>query len=199
MHHLFRCALAALFLLASFNASAQATTGKLLLDVRPFTSEVKLKKKVDDTLRHGALDWGVKDGRIVFTSVAKQYINFEMNNFTRFGETKELELPPGEYKISCAGLVPHTAFSPQAILSKGGFFNIDVMTVRIEAGKTTTLTIAPVIRKQRTLLLNFFQAELLATASIDGVTSPEVSLNMEAPNSVKWDAYTGDLKFQTVK
>jgi len=197
MRNLIRAAAAAFFVFGCLAASAQQATGKLLLDVKPFTSEVKLKAKVKDTLEHGALDWGVKDGRIVFTSIAKQYINFELNNFTRFGEQKEVELPAGDYKVSCAGLVPHTAFSPQAMLSKGGFFNIDVMTVHIEPGKTTTLTIAPAIRKQKTLLLNFFQAEFVATTTLDGVVSPEVSLNMESPSSIKWDAYTGDLKFAT--
>lgn len=198
MTQLFRGAIAALcFLACSGPVLAQQATGKLVLDVKPFTSEVKLKPKVNDTLQHGALDWGAKDGRIVFTSVAKQYINFDMTHFTRFGESTELDLPPGDYKVSCAGLVPHTAFSPQSMLSKGGFFNIDVMTVHVEAGKTTTITINPVIRKQATFLLNFFQAEFLATSTIDGITSPEVSLNMQTPTSVKWDDYHGDLKFQT--
>lgn len=197
MTQFLRCGLAALFLYAfAGTVSAQQAVGKLVLDVKPFTSEIDLKAKVNDTLQHGALDWGAKDGRIVFTSIAKQYINFDMSHFTRFGESTGVDLPPGDYKVSCAGLVPHTAFSPQSMLKKGGFFNIDVLTVHIEAGKTTTLTIHPVIRKQATFLLNFFQAEFVATTTFDGTTSPETSLNMMAPTSVKWDDYKGDLKYQ---
>ena len=38
--------------------------------------------------------------------------------------------------------------------------------------------------------------EYLATATLDGAASPEVSLNSRNEKSVAWDDYHGDLKFK---
>lgn len=175
---------------------APVATGTLVVDIPAFTSEVKLKSKIQRQLESGGIEWGQKDDRIVFTMVNKRFVNFDIPNFTRYGETKELQLPPGEYRITCVGLVMHTAFSPEAVLNKGGYFNEDVMTVRIEAGKTTTLKVQPIIRKQGTFFLNFFVPEMLATTTMDGITSEPVSLNAQTDKSIKWPAYQGDLKFK---
>ena len=119
-----------------------------------------------------------------------------MPQFTRFGERKSLEVPAGEYQITCIGLVFHTAFSPEKVLSKGGYCNENVMIVHVGPRKTTTLSITPVIRKQSTFFRKFFVPELLATVSLDGVASEPLSLNTQGPQSIQWDDYTGDLKFR---
>ncbi len=188
--------LAAVALLGAWPAFAQPATGTLIVDIAPFSSEVELKKKVQKQLESGGIEWGQKDDRIVFTMVNKRFINFDLPQFTRFGEHKVLEIPAGDYRVTCIGLVFHTAFSVEKVLSKGGYFNEDIITVRVEAGKTTTLAIKPVIRKQATFFLNFFVPELLATVSIDDATSEPVSLNAQGPQSIKWDDYTGNLKFR---
>ena len=70
------------------------------------------------------------------------------------------------------------------------------MTVHIDAGKITTLKILPIIRKQVTFFLNFFVPELLASTIVDGTESAQVSLNAQTEHSIKWDDYSGDLKFR---
>ena len=47
----------ALALLCSRNVAAQQETGKLVVEVGPFTSERELPKKVDTQLRNGGLEW----------------------------------------------------------------------------------------------------------------------------------------------
>ena len=87
-------ALLALAMVCSGNAHAQQETGKLVVDVAPFTSERELPKKVDKQLRSGGLEWGVKDGLVVFTMVAKQFIDYPINHMTRYGRGCVKTPPP---------------------------------------------------------------------------------------------------------
>ena len=176
--------------------TAAPTTGTLQLEIAAFTSEVTLKPKIQKQLASGGIEWGQKGDRIVFTYVNKRFLNFDIPFLTRFGETRKLELPEGDYAITCIGFLPATAFSVEKALSKGAYFNRNVMTVHVAAGKTTTLTMKPVIRKQATFFLTFFMPEMLASSTLDGATSPAISINEKSSASVKWDDYVGDLKFQ---
>jgi hypothetical protein len=62
-----------------------AATGTLNVDILDFTSDVKLKPKVEKAIKTGGMEWGVKDGLIVFSMVNKRFINFDMPQFTRYG------------------------------------------------------------------------------------------------------------------
>lgn len=186
----------AVILVGAVTAQAETATGTLLVDIAPFTSEITLKKKVQKQLESGGLEWGQGGSRIVFTMVNKRFVNFDLPEFTRFGTQKSLDVPAGDYTITCIGLVFHTAFSPEKVLSKGGYFNENLMTVHIDAGKTSTLRILPIIRKQATFFLNFFVPELLTSTIVDGTESAQVSLNAQTEHSIKWDDYSGDLKFR---
>lgn len=103
--------------------------------------------------------------------------------------------PAGDYAITGIGFVPSTSFSPEKALAKGAFFNERVMTFKVEPGKTSTITMRPVIQKNATFLLNFFQPALLTTVSSEGVESAEVSIVAKNEKSIAWPAYTGPLKF----
>jgi hypothetical protein len=187
---------AGVFVLCLSAGTARAADGTLLVDVGPFTSEVELKDKIRTQLESGGIEWGQAGTRIVFTTVNKRFLNFDIAQFTRYGTQKALQLPEGDYQLTCVGLVPHTAFSPEKVLSKGGYFNEGILTLHVAAGGTTTLRIRPVIRKQGTLFLKFYMPELMATVEQDGGTTAEVSLNAESEKSTKWDDYAGDLKFK---
>jgi hypothetical protein len=186
----------------SIAAQAQETTpttpatGTLQLEIAAFTSEIALKPKIQTQLASGGIEWGQKGDRIIFTYVNKRFLNFDIPFLTRFGETRKLELPEGDYSITCVGFLPATAFSVEKALSKGAYFNNNIMTVHVAAGKTTTLTMKPVIRKKSTFLLAFFIPDMLTSGTLDGITSPEISINEKSATSVKWDDYVGDLKFQ---
>ena len=54
-----------------------------------------------------------------------------------------MNLPAGEYQISVVGMIYDGGMSVSKVLSKGGYFNENVMTFRIEDGKTTTLDVRP--------------------------------------------------------
>src|SRR5512143_2297382 len=94
-----RFSVALCFVLGASSALAQAT-GKLVLDVKPFTSEIDLKPKIEQQLKSGGLDWGVVEKQLVVTMVNKRFIGVDIPNLTRYGDRKELDLAPGEYTLT---------------------------------------------------------------------------------------------------
>lgn len=190
----------AVLAVAPLTATAQQATGKLRVEILPFSSEIELKEKVKKQLESGGLEWGAKDGQLVFTMVNKRFINFDLPHFTRYGTDETKELPAGEYTVTGIGLIPSTAFSPEKILAKGAYFNDKIMAFAVEEGKTTTVKVRPVIRKNATFFLNFFLPELLVSiAQEDAEFGPEVSIIAKTESSVPWPAYNGPLKFQAAK
>ncbi|MBP3984548.1 hypothetical protein J5837_08910 [Pseudoxanthomonas helianthi] len=197
MRNMLQGAIAVVALAFCHAAIAQEAPGTLVVDVQAFTSEKELPKKVDKQLRNGGLEWGVKDGQVVFTMVAKQFIDFPVNHLTRYGQSESLALPAGEYRVTGIGLEMTTAFSVQKILDRGAFVNEDAMSFTIEAGKTTTLSIKPVIYKDATFAVNFWMPTLMASAKTEGATeaTPETALNRRGTSSIAWPQYNGPLKF----
>ena len=213
MRNPFRAALAAAFLLVGHVASAQqatpapaaaptaapalapAATGTLVFDVKPFTSEVPLKKKIESQLQSGGLEWGVKDGQVVVAVLNKRFLDFDISHMTRYGQKETLQLPAGEYHVTCVGLEMHTAFSVEKVLAKGGFFNENILTFRIEEGKTTTLSINPVIKKDMTFLIEWYMPALMTTIVTDAGSSEEKVINVRQAGSIAWPDYHGPLKF----
>jgi len=170
--------------------------GTLTIDMKPFTTEVKLKDKVRKQLEGGGMEWGVTGNRLTVTSVNKQYVGPTINQLTRFGTNFSLPLPAGEYQISCVGMLYDGGLSVEKVLSKGAFFNENIMSFRVEDGKTTTLSVLPTIRASSGFFIKLFMPEFLASTSLDGAVSQEVSLNSRTEKSVSWDDYHGDLKFK---
>ena len=170
--------------------------GTLAINMAPFESEVKLKDKIRKQLEGGGMEWGMTGNRLVVATVNKKFVGPNINQLTRFGTSTTMALPPGEYQISCVGIIYEGGLSVDKVLSKGGYFNENVMTFRIEEGKTTTLDIRPVIRASSGMLLKVFMPEFIARSTFELDISPEVSLNSRTEKSVAWDAYSGDLKFK---
>lgn len=176
-------------------ATAAAETGTLVVDVKTFTSEQELPAKAVEQLKSGGLEWGVRDGKVVFTMVGKQFIDFPINHMTRYGQQESLSLPAGEYRVTGIGLEMHTSFSVKKVLERGAFFNEDVIVFRIEPGKTTTLSINPVIRKDAIFGSTFYVPTLMASLRDETNETTAVALNTRGPGSIAWPQYTGPLKF----
>ena len=170
--------------------------GKLVVVMEEFTSEITLKPKVETTLKSGGLDWGAKDGQVVFTMVNKRFVNFDMPNFTRYASKTEIELPSGDYSVTGIGLHMSTAFSPEKILNKGAFINNDVFRFKLEPGKTVVIKIRPVIKKDATFFLNFFVPDLITSIDENGSFGEEKNIIAKTDASLPWATYTGPLKFQ---
>lgn len=185
-------------LFVAFNSTpsiAQQANGKLTVDIQLFTSDVKLKPKVETILKAGGLEWGAKDGNVVFTTVNKRFINFDIQNYTAYGKQTTIDLPAGDYSISGVGFIPSTGFSPEKILAKGAYINEKIMSIRIEADKTSVIKIRPIIQKNATFFVNLFMPELLiTTVTPEGVSSSEVSIVAKDEKSLPWATYTGFLK-----
>ena len=176
-------------------AVAAVETGTLVVDVKTFTSEQELPAKAVEQLKSGGLEWGVRDGKVVFTMVGKQFIDFPINHMTRYGQQESLSLPAGEYRVTGIGLEMHTSFSVKKVLERGAFFNEDVIVFRIEPGKTTTLSINPVIRKDAIFGSTFYVPTLMASLRDEASETAAVALNTRGPGSIAWPQYTGPLKF----
>lgn len=176
------------------------TTGTLVVDVKAFRSEKDLPKKVVKQLEKGGLEWGVRDRQLVFTMVAKQFIDFPISHLTRYGASETITLPAGEYKITGIGLELSTAFSVEKILEKGAYVNEDVVVFAIEPGKTTTLSIVPEIKIDRTFAVNFWVPSIMTSVVDEAGTAGEaVSLNDRRETSITWPNYSGPLKFVSRK
>jgi hypothetical protein len=188
--------LAGLALAFGFACAAQAADGTLTINVAAFTSEVELKPKIQKQLQAGGVEWGVNGNRLVFTTVNKQFVGVDINEFTRFGTNTTLQLPAGTYTVHCVGLIPDGGMSVSKLLSKGGYFNENLMTFEVAEGQITTLDLRPVIKQNNTFLLKFFIPDYLTKVTFNGATSEEISLNARTDKSVKWDDYNGDLKFK---
>lgn len=180
---------------ALWTLSAQAATGTLVFDVKPFTSKVKLKEKIENRLKSGGIEWGAADGQLVVATVNKRFLRFELPHMTRYGESKTLELAPGSYTIHCAAFIPEGGLSVEKALAKGAFFNLDQMTFEIAEGKTTTLEVHPVIESESTFLLKFFMPELQLKLVEDGAIKQEAVINNRVESSIAWNDYSGPLKF----
>jgi hypothetical protein len=188
--------LCAVVFVASAMPLAAFADGTLSVNVAEFTSEVKLKDKIRKQLEGGGMEWGMAGNRLVATNVNKQFVGATINQLTRYGTSTSIALPAGEYTISCVGLIYDGGLSVEKVLSKGGYFNENVMTFRIEDGQTTTISVRPVIRASSGMLLKVFMPEYLTKATLGDASSEEVSLNARTDASIKWDAYSGDLKFK---
>lgn len=171
-----------------------AGTGILTFNLKPITSEVKLKKKIQKQLESGGPAWGIADRRMVFPLGNKRFINFDLPNFTHYGSVVTRALPAGDYVITCAGFAPTNTFSVEKALEKGAYINEDVLSFRIEPGKETTLNMLPIIRKDSTLFVKYFLPELVTSVNQQ---LPPVSINVRGEGSIAWPDYRGDLKFKS--
>ena len=189
------CVVALMTGLWSLSLWAQETRGVVIFDVKAFTSEVKLKEKIENQLKTGGIEWGVAEGQLVVSLVNKRFIRFELPNLTRYGESKNLELEPGTYRLTCVGFVPEGGLSVEKALKKGAYFNLDVQTFEVVAGKTTTIEVHPTIQKKSTFFVKFFTPELLVRVSEEGAAKKEGVINERTDASIAWDDYKGPLKF----
>ena len=201
MFRKFRAAMLAVLVLITSPAFAQdaPATGTLVLDVKPFQSEVALKPKIQSQLESGGIEWGIKDGRMVVPMINKRFVDFDVSHMTRFGRSETLTLPAGEYAITSIGLEMHTAFSPEKVLAKGAYVNQDVLKFTVEPGKTTTVTMLPIIARDMTFLVEWYMPALRTTVTTDAGTTEPVAINVRTDTSIAWPNYDGSLKFKASK
>lgn len=176
---------------------AQEAQGSLVVDLKPFVSDIKLKKKVLKQLEIGALDWGITGNQFVTTLANKRFIDFDIPYMTRYGTSKEIKLKPGKYTISCVGFKYKGGLSVKKVLKKAAFFNIDELNFEIIEGKTTTLEILPKIEKSSSFLMKVFSPDLFATITVDNeIKVKKKIISIRHENSINWNDYNGPLKFK---
>ena len=203
--HLSRVVVAVVLLLGCFSAGAEPTTGTFVVQISPFASEVPLKPKIEAQLKTGGVEWGLQGDQMVVSMVNKRFVDFDLNQMTRYGSQQTLQLAPGTYRLTTLGFEPRTAFSVEKALAKSAYVNENMVSFEVIAGKTTTMKIDPIIvDKDATLFLDYFIPTLFVSVSTDHgngtieETTPAataVAINLRGDKSVAWPAYHGKLKF----
>jgi hypothetical protein len=56
---------------------------------------------------------------LVFSSVNNQFVNYPITHLMRFGQSKTVTLPPGDYRITDIGLEVSFGFNGMKLLDKG--------------------------------------------------------------------------------
>ncbi len=188
------CGLVISILLAT-TVFAADPMGTLLFDLKPYETDVKLKKKVQKQLEHSGIRWGFNGNELVIPMVSEKYVKPELGHMTRYGETEEVPLPPGDYWITCIGYEQRKLFGgPEKILSESAYFNEAVLTFTIRPGEVTKLEILPRYQKTGKMIKMFLPA--LHTRVIEAdVLVREAIVTERTSKSVPWDAYKGALKF----
>jgi hypothetical protein len=190
-----------LTVLSSARPALAQQTGTLVLELKNFTSDAKIPKKSQKNLAHAGVRWEMVDDGVLISLVNERFVKADLPNLTRFGEQKAVELKPGRYSITCIGYdFSSTSRDIDKVLAKSAFFNNDVMTFTVSAGKTTTLEIAPVYKaeSQWWVLSKFtmFLPDLKVRVLEDGTPQgDEVVINRRTEKSVAWNDYHGPLKF----
>lgn len=174
---------------------AQESKGTLVIDVKPIEAQTAIKPKVESELKSGGLEWGVENDQLVVSMVSKRFVAVDLTHLTRYGTTTSVDLPPGHYRLTCVAIDPSGGLSVDKFLSKGAYFNLDVVTFDVAAGETTTIAIRPLMQKKSTFLVKFFYPDLLVRVLRNGVEGPEYRISARTETSIAWDSYHGPLKF----
>jgi len=176
------------------DVAAPARTGTLIVDVEPYTSAKRLSRKVVRQLDSATLEWGVRDREVVFSLLGTRFVDFPLDHSMRYGQKESLALPAGEYRVTGVGLEMTTSYTADLLVKRGAFVNEDVLTFRIEPGRTTTLAISPVMQRDITFNIDFWMPTMMASIRTEEGETQEVALNARGPASVAWPAYDGPLK-----
>lgn len=201
MRFALRTLLAAALLSDSFACLAQSATGTLVMEVDKLQSEVPLSKELQELIRTGGVDWGIKGNELVLTVVDTRYLDFDYGFTTRYGYRHALQLPVGTYRITAVSREPRRSYSEQRLLDRATFVNRNVASFTVEAGKTTTLQVAPVIMDEDALNPAVFIPTLFAGVSapsadaVDGTIPKRKAVTLRDNTSTAWPDYRGPVKF----
>lgn len=201
MRFALRTLLAAALLSGSFACLAQAASGTLVMEVDKLQSEVPLSKDLQELIRTGGVDWGIKGNELVLTVVDTRYLDFDYGFTTRYGYRHALQLPVGTYRITAVSREPRRSYSEQRLLDRATFVNRNVASFTIEAGKTVTLQVGPVILDEDALNPAVFIPTLFAgVSSADGdapggAAPRRKAVTLRDNTSTAWPDYRGPIKF----
>jgi hypothetical protein len=197
-----RYLLALLFALAfgSRTAAAEGATGKLVFDLLPFVAEpgLELSKHLRKAFESRGLDWGVLSGQpnqVVVVAVPEGYFNLKLPNFSRYGMPQAIELPPGDYTLTCVGLEPALGLGGwRMLVRQHGYVNVDLLPFTIKEGETTVLETRTTIHRDRTGLAPIEYREIAVTVRERGAPTAEAVISVRTDSSIAWPDYHGPLK-----
>jgi hypothetical protein len=201
MRFALRTLLTAALLSGSFACLAQTATGTLVMEVDKLQSEVPLSKELQELIRTGGVDWGIKGNELVLTVVDTRYLDFDYGFTTRYGYRHALQLPVGNYRITAVSREPRRSYSEQRLLDRATFVNRNVASFTIEAGKTVTVQVGPVIMDEDALNPAVFIPTLFASVSSadggapGGAAPRRKAVTLRDNSSTAWPDYRGPIKF----
>jgi len=183
------------------DAKGEEAKGELIFELKPFKSEVSLKKRILKQLEAGMLEWAMlENNELVTTLVNRRFIEPKLNESTRYGEETSIKLDPGTYTLTCIGFWHRSNSSNiDKVLSESAFFNVSVASFTISPNKTTRIEVYPTIKKRgaggfwkpRTTI---FSPDLDIKIYEGEELTFEGDISSETEKSISWDDYSGPLK-----
>ena len=180
-------------------AQAEDAKGELIFDVKAFTSDVKMKKKILNQLKNGGLEWGMVENELVVTMVNRKFVKPNLGQLTRFGEQTSLKLDPGTYTLTCIGYW-YRSYSRniEEVLRESAFFNLAVASFTIYPDKTTRIEVLPTFQKRTEsgfwVKVKVFSPDLLVTIFEGSEKTFYGYISSQLEESISWDDYSGPLK-----
>lgn len=137
----------------------------------------------------------------MLTVVDTRYLDFDYGFTTRYGYRHALQLPVGTYRITAVSREPRRSYSEQRLLDRATFVNRNVASFTIEAGKTVTVRVGPVIMDEDALNPAVFIPTLFASVSSadgdapGGAAPRRKAVTLRDNSSTAWPDYRGPIKF----
>jgi hypothetical protein len=179
---------------------AQAATGTVVMEVERLQSDVALSTELQEQIKTGGVDWGINGNELVLTVVDPRYLEFDYRFRTRYGYRNAVQLPPGTYHLTAVSREPRRSYSEERLLNRATFVNKQVATFTVEAGKTVTVNVQPVILDDDALVPAVFIPTLFASVSQDDAppgakSARNVPVTLRDGNSIPWPDYRSPIKF----
>ncbi len=172
-------------------ASAGDGSGEssLSLVVGEYTSSSRISAPVRKQLDRVGLEWGLQGDVLVFTQVSREFLAADMR-MTRWGDEAEIDLDPGVYTVSCAGLNLKSGYSKKAILRRGAWVNEGVAEFTVGAGERVELAVGARLERDWVGYLPVWMPHPIVTLP-DGTQLRPCD---RSDDSVRWKNYSGELK-----
>ena len=171
--------------------AADEASGSLVISLLPYEAEIQLNEGVRAQLDQQGIEWGLVGSDLIVSFVSRRYVAVELPQLTRYGELDTVELPPGDYTITCIGLdVKKPARDFERLLAESAFINKDVVRFSIRPGEATRLELRSEIRKQGGFWLKTFVPRVHATVHDGKGDGRQIVINDRIESSIPWTRYS---------
>jgi len=178
--------------------NAEEQTGRLVFELKPYTSDFELRRAEAREGEELGLEWGFlpeQPNQLLVSGIP--YVNWHVPNLknrSSYCTQQQVELRSGDYALSCLWITPSVGFTAGGLLRKSAFVNVDVLHFTIKAGDTTVLEARTQLHKTNVALQKIIFRDIVVTVVDHGSSVAAAAINARTEKSVPWADYAGPLK-----